>query len=349
MQFCRSIYSLAIGAVEEKVDVLDGFCASGIRGIRYAKENKNVVSTVFLDWSKNCIKSAKKNAKKNKIKKANVMSSDVVGFLIENFQSEKYDFNFVELDPFGTPTPYLFPVFFSMQKKKEFYLSATATDTAVLCGPETKACLKNYHSRSLNNEFTHENGLRILIKRIAEAAAEFNFGVTPLFSISDRHYLKVLVKCESGAVKADESMRKLGYTSFCSCGWRCSGKRMKENCEKCGKEPDYGGPLWLGDTSDSIFITKMEKLNKTRNYKNKEEITTILEKVKNEVGMPPWYFDIHKACKRLGIGYVPKMDAVIAKLRKSGYIAFRTHFSDVSIKTDAGVDAVEKAIKAVKV
>ena len=40
MQFCRSFCSLAVGALEEKLNVLDAFCASGIRGIRYAKENK---------------------------------------------------------------------------------------------------------------------------------------------------------------------------------------------------------------------------------------------------------------------------------------------------------------------
>lgn len=349
MRFCRSIYSLAIGAADAKLNVIDAFCASGIRGIRYAKENKNVVSTVFLDWSSNCMKFAKKNAKKNKVKQVKFISSDVISFLVGNFYDSKIDFDFVELDPFGTPAPYLWPVFFSMQKKKSFYLSATATDTAVLCGPEAKACLKNYHSRNLNNEFTHENGLRILIKRIAEVAAEFNFGITPLFSLSDRHYLKVLVKCENSAVKADESVKKLGYIHYCSCGWRDSSRRVREKCLICGKEPDYGGLLWLGDTSDKVFVEKMLELNKKRGYADENEISKVLGNVKNEISLPPWYFDLHRTCKRLGTGGVPKMENVLSELRKRGFAAFRTHFSDVSVKTDASVDDVEKAVKAAKV
>lgn len=348
MRFCRSIYSLAVGAIGEELSILDAFSASGVRGIRYAKENKNVESTFFLDWSKNCIKFAKKNAKKNKMLGAKFVSSDVISFLINNFYSEKLDFNFIELDPFGTPSPYLYPTFYSMQKKKVFYLSATATDTAVLCGPEAKACMKNYHSRSLNNEFTHENGLRIILKRIAESAAEFNFGITPLFCISDRHYLKVLVKCENSAVKADESMKKLGYITYCSCGWRCSGKRAKENCPMCGKEPDYGGLLWIGETSDLKFVEKMIVLNEKRAYADEKEISVVLGKIKNEIGLPFGYFDLHKTCKRLSIGYVPKIDYVLAGLRKKGFKAFRTHFSDVSVKTDADITDVENAIRSVK-
>ena len=185
MRFCRSFSSLAVGAIGEKLNVLDGFCASGIRGIRYAKENKNVSSVTFLDWSKNAIALAKKNAAKNKIsaRKAKIVNDDIVKFLVAD--ATDFEFNFIELDPFGTPAPYLFAVFFRMNQSgtKTFYLSATATDTAVLCGHEKTACLKNYHAKSLNNEFTHENGLRILIRRIAEAASEFNFGISPLVSL----------------------------------------------------------------------------------------------------------------------------------------------------------------------
>src|SRR3989338_4526188 len=170
MRFCRSFSSLAIGVIGEKLDVLDGFCASGIRGIRYAKENKNVRSVTFLDWSKNATALAKKNAVKNKIKKARFANEDAVKFLVGGAEESDFDVNFIELDPFGTPAPYLFAVFFRMNenRKKTFYLSATATDTAVLCGHEKTACMKNYHAKSLNNEFTHENGMRILLRRISE-------------------------------------------------------------------------------------------------------------------------------------------------------------------------------------
>lgn len=344
MRFCRSIYSLAVGAINEQLYVLDAFCASGIRGIRYSKENENVKSITFLDWSKNCISLAKKNAKKNKVAKAKFVEGDVNRWLME--PEATGGINFVEIDPFGTPAPHLYPVFSAMQKHKEFYLSATATDTAVLCGHETKACLKNYHSKNLNNEFTHENGLRILLKRVAEAAAEFNFGTTPLFCISDRHYLKVLVKCDNSAIGADESVAQFGYVSYCnSCAWMASGKRAEYRCARCGKATEIGGQVWLGETSDKAFVKKMAALNAKRDYADKKEITNVLAKVGAEQGLPIGYYDIHRICKRLGTGGVPKFDLVLAELEKRGFKTVRPHYSDTAVKTDAGIEEVEKAVK----
>ncbi|MBI2079349.1 tRNA (guanine(10)-N(2))-dimethyltransferase [Candidatus Micrarchaeota archaeon] len=332
MRFCRSISSLCVGALAEKLNILDGFCASGIRGIRYAKENSNVTIVTSLDYSKKAINQAKKNAKKNKIEKANFVCEDFNKYLING----ENEFNFIEIDPFGTPVPYLYSVFYSMQNKKEFYISLTATDTAVLCGHESKACLKNYHSKNLNNEFTHENGLRILIKRILETTGEFNFGIEPLFSLSDRHYLKVILKCEKTAVKADECWKKIGFTSFCSsCGWRKSGKRIINYCEKCKRQTDYGGPLWLGELQNKKIIGKMIKLNSKRDYADKKELEKTLNLIKNEIGFHPYYYDVHQLARRQGWKELPKIDELIEKVGKKGIKAVRTHFSPIAIKTDA--------------
>jgi tRNA (guanine26-N2/guanine27-N2)-dimethyltransferase len=182
---------------------------------------------------------------------------------------------------------------------------------------------------------------------VAEAAAEFNFGTMPLFCISDRHYLKVLVKCENNAVKADESVAQFGYVSYCnSCTWRTSGKRATYTCERCGKATEIGGQLWLGETSDKAFVKKMAALNNKRNYANKKEIINVLSKVEAEHGLPIGYFDIHRMCKRLGTGSVPKFDLVLALLTKRGFKAMRPHYSDTALKTDAKIDDVEKAVKA---
>ncbi|MEK6979456.1 MAG: tRNA (guanine(10)-N(2))-dimethyltransferase [Candidatus Micrarchaeota archaeon] len=347
MRFCRSFSSLAVGAIGEKLNVLDGFCASGIRGIRYAKENKNVSSVTFLDWSKNAIALAKKNAAKNKIsaRKAKIVNDDIVKFLVAD--ATDFEFNFIELDPFGTPAPYLFAVFFRMNQSgtKTFYLSATATDTAVLCGHEKTACLKNYHAKSLNNEFTHENGLRILIRRIAEAASEFNFGISPLVSLSDRHYLKVIVKCESSAAKSDENIRNFGYISYCEkCGWRESWGKIIEKCGNCGNETRWGGPLWIGRLNDGETLSKMRKLNGKKDYEDIEEIEKILALIEGEIEMPPGYYNVHRMCRRISMKSVPKMSKIIEELNSLGFKTMRTHFSDVSLKSAANAKEFADAL-----
>jgi tRNA (guanine26-N2/guanine27-N2)-dimethyltransferase len=339
MRFCRSFASLALGAIpEKKLSVCDAFCASGIRGIRYAKENRNVEDVIFLDIDKRAIASAKKNAKKNKVRSS--FKSGNISRLVFDIAPD-----FLEIDPFGSPAPYLYDSFRAFNPLKHAYLSVTATDVAVLCGGKTKACLKNYHSIPLNNEFTHENGLRIMIKKIAETAAEFNMGIEPLVSISRQHFLKTIVKVTRGAELANDSMLKLGYVNFCaSCGFRSSSQFPVLDCPSCGKGMAYAGALWLGEIHERKTLERMARLNKERRYSDKDAIEKTLERMLGEIGMPPYYYDIHQLCKLLNRKSVPKMDDVLSRMAKKGKTASRTHFSETAIKTDATLKTLESVI-----
>ncbi|MEW6036161.1 MAG: methyltransferase [Candidatus Micrarchaeota archaeon] len=377
MRFCRSMSSLAVGAIGEKLEVVDAFCASGIRGIRYAKENKNVRKLTSLDIEKSAIALAKKNAKANRVK-----HEAVVGNVSR--MAFGLDADFLEIDPFGTPSPYLVDAFRFFNTKKEAYLSVTATDVAVLCGGKTAPCMKNYHSKPMNNEFTHETGLRIMLKKIAETAAEFNMGIGPLVSFSDRHYLKAVLHVKRGADLAYESMKMLGYVSYCArCGWRGSGK-FPEKCQNCrNPEPktgniirdagsplpdaesrvpetmrpsaassqvpaepktDYAGPLWLGGLHEPDFVRRMAGLNAARGYSDKEELAGALALMAGETGMPPYYYNVHALCKLARSASVPAMGTVLDSLRAAGHRAVKTHFSPICIKTDAPYGAVKEAV-----
>ena len=336
MRFSRSLSSLAVGAIEKPIEICDSFCASGVRGIRYAKENKNVKKIVFVDIEKSAIKAAEKNAKKAKIKFETKQGN--ISRLVFDITAD-----FLEIDPFGTPSPYLYDGFRVFNPKKTAYLSVTATDVAVLCGGKIKACMKNYHSRPLNNEFTHENGLRILIKKIAEVAAEFNMGIRPLVSVSDRHYLKTVLEVKRSAELAHESLASLAYIKFCpSCGFRKQVEFPEHKCEYCGSEADYAGPLWAGELHDKKFLEKMEELNEKRNYSQEDELAKTISLMKGETGMPPYYYNIHKLSARFNKSYVPRTEELIENLRKRKYKTAKTHFSSLSIKTDAPYKVLEE-------
>ncbi len=342
MRFCRSFASLAVGALPEKELVAcDAFCASGIRGIRYAKENKNISRTIFVDIGKREFLAAKANAKKAKIKYEALHGN--VSRLVFDICAD-----FLEIDPFGSPAPYLYDSFRAFNPLKRAYLSVTATDVAVLCGGKTKACLKNYHSVPLNNEFTHETGMRIMIKKIAETAAEFNMGIEPLVSLSKEHYLKTIVKVTRGADLAHESLMKLGYINFCpACGWRGSSQFPEKRCPSCAPKSlalRFAGPLWLGELHEKKTLSRMGVLNRKRGYSDRDELEKTISRMIGEVGMPPFYYDVHQMCRLLGRGSVPKMDAVLEGLHKKGNRAVRTHFSETAIKTDAALKAVKSVI-----
>ena len=68
MELCRSIFSLSVGAIGGKLDVVDAMCASGARGIRYKLENRNVGKLALVDANRGAIACARKNAVRNKVK-----------------------------------------------------------------------------------------------------------------------------------------------------------------------------------------------------------------------------------------------------------------------------------------
>ena len=111
MQFCRSISSLAVGAINQELEVLDGFCASGIRGFRYLKENSNVKKLISLDVSKYALANAKVNAKLNKLK-TKLVCGDI------SKEAFNHSGDFIEIDPFGTPSPYLVDAMRFLNPKK---------------------------------------------------------------------------------------------------------------------------------------------------------------------------------------------------------------------------------------
>ncbi len=340
MRLCRSMSSLAVGAIGEDLEVVDAFCASGIRGLRYAEENINVKKLTSLDIDKKAVSLAKRNAASIRIPRSRFSS------VCANISRAAFDLDadLLEMDPFGTPSPYLVDAFRFFNTKKSAYLSATATDVAVLCGGKEAPCMKNYHSKPMNNEFTHETGLRILLKKIAETAAEFNMGVSPLVSFSDRHYLKTVVRCTRGAERAAGCMKSIGHVWHCrSCGFRSSG-RFPERCGNCGKETEYAGPLWLGELHERRTIQTMRYLNDQRSYSDKKEIGRMLGLMEGEVGMPPYYYNVHDLCKLQGARSVPTMEAVLSALSAAGFRARRTHFSPLCIKTDAPYPRILEAL-----
>jgi tRNA (guanine26-N2/guanine27-N2)-dimethyltransferase len=343
MRLCRSMSSLAVGAIGEKLELVDAFTASGIRGIRYAKENKNVKGLTLLDIDRRAIALAKKNIKSSKLKASS--ASTALGNISR--LAFELDADFLEIDPFGTPSPYLIDAFRYFNTKKVAYLSATATDVAVLCGGKTAPCQKNYHSKPLNNEFTHETGLRIMIKKIAETAAEFNMGIRPLVSFSDKHYLKSVIEVRRSADLAFDSMNSLGHVSFCkACGERSHSRFPTLSCTRCGAKNDFAGFLWLGELHDAEFIRKMAKLNVQREYADRVEIGHMLSLMETEVGMPPFYYNVHALCKLAHMKSVPTIDHVLKALESMGHKAYRTHFSPICIKTAAPYGDILRAIGA---
>jgi len=116
----------------KRVKVCEPFAATGIRALRYAKEVLN--TQVFAgDIRKTSINLIKKNSKLNKIK-----IETFRGDANELLTARKYDL--IDLDPFGTPAPFIDSTLKGL--KANGLLAATATDMMALCGVAPKAGTK---------------------------------------------------------------------------------------------------------------------------------------------------------------------------------------------------------------
>jgi tRNA (guanine26-N2/guanine27-N2)-dimethyltransferase len=322
-----------------KPSLLDSTSATGIRGIRYSKE-AGISNLTLLDVNKKAATNTRKNLKANKVK-AKILNVDLQDF-VRGYEKK---FNVIDLDPFGSPAPYIHDLL--KISEDGTVLMITATDTAVLCGAHSAACVKQYGSLPLHNELCKEVGIRILISYLIRKSAEFNFGVTVMLSISDMHYMRVFIRLDKGAKKAYESMISTGFGSYCN---KCSSfdfaagitPKLKAKCKNCGYGMQQFGPLFLGKLNDKTLLKKMLDVGL------EDELSEKTVRLLYEEYETPFFYSLPKITRHLGISSVP-YETVCKKLGEKGYAYSHTLFDINGLKTNAPVDKLSKAVSESKV
>ncbi|MFH1443457.1 MAG: tRNA (guanine(10)-N(2))-dimethyltransferase [Candidatus Micrarchaeota archaeon] len=340
MEFNRSVSSVALRCcldfLEDSV-IVDGMCALGARGIRYAKENR-VKKVIFVDANPDAIKVLRKNVKLNKLKNSVIVGDDLNKF----FVNSKDHFDFIEIDPFGTPVFYLQNAIRRLRKKA--ILSITGTDLANLAGGRNDPTLKHYAARPLRCEYSHEVALRILVGKIAADLVQQDFGATPIISFYKGHSIKAIVFCEKNAEKADSTLRNIGFISHCNkCLFRKTGKRPFEKCDNCGNQLDYAGPLWIGKLQEERVIKEMINANLEMALEDTAEVGKMLQLLLSENEIPVPFYDIHFLGKKTKT-IAAKTEDVVSLLKRKGFAASKTHFCPTGFRTDAKMREIRKLL-----
>ncbi len=288
--------------------VLDGLAASGIRGIRFSLET-SAREVHINDRDPKAYALIKKNIELNR--------ADAVAHNEDfNVLARSMGFDYVDVDPFGTPVPFLESAIMSLSRRG--VLAITATDTAVLCGAYPKVCRRRYMANPVHNRCMHEAGLRILIGYAVRIAATHDIGLRPILSYSADHYFRAYLKVEKGATKADRALQSIGTISF-------DGFSLKEGAEH--------GPMWLGLLFDMETLNSMEV---EEHFGTKKRMEKLLALWKSEADMPTCFHESPEIASKLGMS-VPTMERILEGLREMGYRAERTHFSPTAFKTDASI------------
>lgn len=326
---CSLIRVLSEGGELIFLDLLAG---SGAKGLRVANETN---CKVYLnDANPESYAVIQKNAKLNDLE-VEIFNEDANRLLQENCNA----FDFIDIDPFGTPTPFLDNV--TMTLRRDGFMGVTATDTAPLCGVYPMACFRKYGARPLRSEFCHEVGLRILIGNIARTSAKYSKGLECLLSHYMGHYFRTYVRLLEGREKANRTLKELGYLYYCGKCLNHEYKKetlpSKKECS-CGSKFEISGPLWLGKLGNKNLYKRV--LVESRYLENRT-LDKLLSMMIDEEGSP-FYYDTHHAARIFDIKLRP-IDEIIEDLKTRGFKASRTHFSPTSVKTNARIEDVIKA------
>ena len=316
MAFDRAL-SVHMVKASEKKEVCDAFSGSGIRAILYALEGGSVTAN---DHNPRAVELIKKNAESNNVS-IEILNEDA-NLLLRNRR-----FEVVDVDPFGSPVPYLDSVMNGL--KNDSFLFVTATDTEALCGYARKAALRKYGVSLLKTPFAKELGVRVLLTTIMREGAKHRFGFSVLFSYWRKHYIRVFLRATWSKKAAFNCMNKVNPVFFCECGYFSFELDRVRTCPVCGGTITWISPVYLGNIKDNHFLERIEH--------------DLVKQARKECDIP-FYYDTHSLAKFHKI-YPPKIEELIRNLK--GFSASRTIFCSTGVKTDAPLTTVLEVMSSI--
>ncbi len=351
MKLNRDLSVLSLNYLAQEMNLetfLDLMSATGSRGLRVLVETP-INEVHFNDINPLAIEIIKENIKINKErqdlsrKRWQIYQEDA-NQLCWQLKKELKFIDVIDLDPFGTPAPFLESVFQCISKNGILYV--TATDMPPLCGIYKEAALKKYGSFLFKTEYCHEIAVRTLLKSLALAAAKFEFAFQPLLSLSIDHYVRVIVKIKRLQQSEKWLSRNLGHVAHCKNCNEHGITRLDPIDYSCSCKHEFSimGPLWIGKLHDERFVKGLIDLQKDKQIIKKDKrIVKVLEMILKEVNLPPLYHDLHRIAEEVGTSVPPKR-AVIKEIQQMTHVAGETHFSPTSIKTDLSRKELKKLI-----
>ncbi|MHA1506719.1 MAG: tRNA (guanine(10)-N(2))-dimethyltransferase [Candidatus Asgardarchaeia archaeon] len=322
---------------KKKVSICDLLSGTGIRGLRYAVEVENTSLVVMNDLNVRAYNIIKKNIEMNKEK---IGEKEI---LVENMDANKFliskdvVYDVIDIDPFGTPLPFLE----SSISRLRFggLLMTTATDTAPLSGRYPFKCFARYFSNSRRCEFYPELAMRILVKKVVEKGSEKGCAMIPILVYWGGNYIRgFFVKGRKSELK--NIVSNVGYLYNCKKCLRKETSRFDETlgmkCPSCMEKRILLGPLYLSRMLDrkiaeGIFFN-------TKNSEVKSLVSTLL--LEDELNLP-FFYTTDSIASKLSIDE-PKIELLIKELRESGFKAVRVHSLPKGFKVNADMEELEK-------
>ena len=335
----RDLAVLAAGvhAVEHSGIYLDAMAGVGARGLRVAAETRSYDTILLNDSNPHAMGLARISASLNRLDGVRFSTTEACRFLSEHSVRGERGAA-VDLDPFGSPAPYL-----DCALRALLYggmLAATATDLQVLGGLHDAACRRIYGGVPLRTSYGAETAVRLVLGCVSAVAGRLGVGVLPLYAESHMHYYRIYIQ-----VRPKPCSYQVGYLVHCmECGMRRASDAPDAACMLCGAATKHAGPLWIGRLFDPDFVQKMILLDAEING---GPYVPYLEKCRREAAMPAAFYTLDEMASRAKTG-PPPLHTMVETLRADGFSAEPTSFSPTGFRTDAPPADICRIISAAK-
>jgi tRNA (guanine26-N2/guanine27-N2)-dimethyltransferase len=302
-----------------QVRLLDGLAASGVRGIRMAKELEGDFTVIINDCDEQARCLIEENVARNNVDDVVVVNKDLNQLLSE----ERYQY--IDIDPFGSPVYFVDAAVRSIVNNG--VIACTATDTATLCGVYPRVCRRRYGAMPFHSFIMKEIGLRILLDFIGREAVKYDKGIEPLVCHVTDHYFRVYVRIRNGVRHANESVDEI----------RCVDSN---EVSLSSTENVAIGPLWMGRLHKKRMVQELRTLLFEKNLPTKHELWKLLSLLEEEADAPAFFYTTENFASALSCS-PPKMKTIFDTLKSKGYTIARTHFTPTGFKTDAPRDEIK--------
>ncbi|MEK6976429.1 MAG: hypothetical protein AABY18_08830 [Candidatus Thermoplasmatota archaeon] len=309
-----------------ELDVADVLAGTGARGLRLAHELGQALIVHANDADPTALDAIRRGAKANSIPEGRIrpVHGDAHAFLA----SRRFDV--VDVDPYGSPMPFLDGAV--RATRHDGLLCVTATDTGALAGTYPRVCRRRYdaHHGLHAAPWRAEVGLRILAGAVVRSAARFDRVATPLLCVQHGHWMRVVARIEDGRKDADAALKRLANAAVDP---ETGNGRLLAQAATEAK--GWAGPLWGGPLHDAGTVQALLAARATQGVARARDVDGLLALLVQESSAPPFWLVPDRL--QTALGQPPRRDRLLVRLAEAGFQAARTHLDPQGVRTDASM------------
>lgn len=258
---------------EGTVYALDGLTASGLRARRWLNElpheESERISATIVDLEEDALRWAEASHDEFPPNGGALEAAkgDLRSVVLRSGR------HWVDIDPYGSPMPFIDSAMQSMARSG--VMEVSATDTAALTGSSSTALMRRYGARVSTDSLAHDSGMRVMLANFSRVAARHDRAIVPLLSVWDSHHLRVSFRVLKSVSTANELEENIG--------WRVRSPTKEEVVASIGSglhhdsaveylpmhcmlplsypidrtDPRVSGPMWVGSVGDRDAMSYM--------------------------------------------------------------------------------------------